>query len=159
MKGDPKIIAGLQEMINLELALCLQYMLDWKNVKRCGLKIARGLYCLHEQSEEYAQKLITRLLFLDATPQSSPSAAKAHANVADIITDAIAAETAIVARYSELTKLALDAGDVSNMHLFQHLSKWHREGDKEHRGHLMWLQKQGWQLKEFGETDYEEVKA
>jgi bacterioferritin (cytochrome b1) len=159
MKGDPKVMAGLQESIDLELSLCLQYMLDWRNVKRCGLSIKKGLYKLHEQSEKHAQSLISRLLFLDGVPLSAPAQAKTHIDIGDILSDATAAEMAIVARYAELARQAFDAGDMSNFHLYQHLAKWHREGDKKFIGHLAWLQKQNWQLKEFGETDYEEVKA
>ena len=159
MKSTSVIATGLQEAINLELSLSLQYTLDARNLKRYGLKIAKGFGCLAGQSRDFAKQLTSRLLFLEGEPGFAPQPAKTHANVSDIIGDAVKAETAIVARYSALAKRAFDEGDMSNFHYYQHLAKWHREGDGKFKGHLAWLQKQEWQLGEFGETDYEEVKA
>jgi bacterioferritin (cytochrome b1) len=159
MKGDPKVLAGLQEAINLEMTLMLQYLLDQRNVKRFGLSIADGLKTLHEQCEDYAKDLASAMLFLDGTPAFAPKPAATHATVTSIQTDAMAAEQALVARYSVLCKEAYDAGEIDVFHLYQHLIKWHRRGGNGNEGHLAWLQKQDWQLAEFGEKDYEAVKA
>ena len=99
------------------------------------------------------------MLFFDGAPQFVPKPATTHKTVTDIQADAIAAETAIVARYSALCKEAYEAGEMDVFHLYQHLIKWHRRGGNGNEGHLAWLQKQNWQLQEFGEKDYEAVKA
>jgi bacterioferritin (cytochrome b1) len=159
MKAPPQVLAGVQEAINLELSLALQYLLDQRNVKRFGLSIADGLKALHEQCESYAKDLASLVLFLDGAPQFGPKPAVTHKTVTEIQTDAIAAETALVARYTALCKEAYEAGEIDVFHLYQHLVKWHRRGGNGNEGHLAWLQKQNWQLLEFGEKDYEAVKA
>jgi len=160
MKGNEKVMAGLQEAINLEASLMLQYLLDQRNVKRFGLSIASGLKKLHEQCEGYMKDIASALLFFDGgAPAFAPKPAATHPTVAAIQTDAIAAEQAVVARYAELCREAFDAGEMDIFHLYQHLTKWHRRGGNGNEGHLAWLQKQNWQLVEFGEKDYEEVKA
>ena len=159
MKAPPQVLAGLQEAADAELSLSLQYLLDQRNVKRFGLSIADGLKTLHEQCESYAKDLASAMLFFEGAPQFVPKPATTHKTVADIQTDAIAAETAIVSRYSALCKEAYEAGEMDIFHLYQHLIKWHRRGGNGNEGHLAWLQKQNWQLVEFGEKDYEAVKA
>ena len=159
MKAPPQVLAGLQDAANLEMSQSLQYLLDQRNVKRFGLSIADGLKTLHEQCESYAKDLASAILFLDGAPEFAPKSATTHKTIAEIQTDAIAAETAIVSRYSALCKEAYEAGEMDIFHLYQHLIKWHRRGGNGNEGHLAWLQKQNWQLVEFGEKDYEAVKA
>ena len=159
MKGDPQVMAGLQEAINLEASLTLQYFLDQRNAKRYGLDIADGLKELSEQSQDHTKHLTSRLLFLDGAPEIAAQPAKSHATVTEILTNALASETAIVARYSSLCKAAYEAGDMEIFHFYQHLAKWHRLGDDKFKGHIAWLQKQLWQLGEFGEKDYEATKV
>lgn len=159
MKAPPQVLAGLQEACDLEMSQSLQYLLDQRNVKRFGLSIADGLKTLHEQCESYAKDLASAILFLEGAPQFAPRPATTHKTVTEIQTDAIAAETAIVERYSALCKEAYEAGEMDVFHLYQHFIKWHRRGGNGNEGHLAWLQKQSWQLKEFGEPAYEAVKA
>ena len=48
---------------------------------------------------------------------------------------------------------------MSNFHFYQHLMKWHREGDGKFKGHVAWLQKQLYQLKKLGDNDYIAINA
>ena len=48
---------------------------------------------------------------------------------------------------------------MSNFHFYQHLVKWHREGDDKFKGHVAWLQKQLYQLNKLGENGYLAVNA
>ena len=159
MKGNAKVMAGLQEAIDLELSLSLQYLLDQCNVQRYGLSIADGLKVLSDQSKDYVGQLTGALLFFEGAPGFNAKPAATHKTVTDIETEAVANETAIVVRYSALCKEAYEAGEMDIFHLYQHLTKWHRRGGNGYEGHLSWLQKQRWQLQEFGEKDYEAVKA
>ena len=154
MKGDPKVIAALQEAITLELAQALQYKLDYLDSGRLGLDIADALKTRHEQCEEWADSIAGRLLFLEGAPIYSAQPVKTHDSVPDIISGHIAAETAIVERYAALTVVCWEAGDMDNFHYFQHLSKWHRQGGNDFHGHLSWLQKQQWQLNTLGTNNY-----
>ena len=159
MRGNANVMAALQEAINLEGSLALQYLLDARNVKRYGLKLAKGLKVLHEQCETFGKHLTDRLLFLEGEPRVELAAATTQETVTAIINTAIARETALIARYNAIVKICYDAGDMSNFHFFQHLVRWHSEGDRAKRGHLDWLEKQAWQIKEWGESDYEQTKA
>ena len=76
-----------------------------------------------------------------------------------MLNGAFDAEQAAVARFADLCKQCYEAGDMSNFHFYQHLSKWHREGDDKFKGHVAWLQKQLYQLKKLGENDYIAVSA
>ena len=48
MKAPPQVSAALQESIDIEATLALQYLLDQRDVKRLGLNLADGLKQLHE---------------------------------------------------------------------------------------------------------------
>jgi bacterioferritin (cytochrome b1) len=159
MKGNPTVMAGLSESINLEASMMLQYLLDQRDVKRLGLDLADGLKQLHDQCEDHMKNLVSRLLFLEGAPTIEPKPAATHDSVTEILNDAFAAEQAAVARFTDLCKECYEAGDMSNFHLFQHLIKWHREGDDKFKGHIAWLQKQLYQLKKLGENDYLAVNA
>jgi bacterioferritin (cytochrome b1) len=159
MKGNPQVIAGLQEAANLEASLMLQYLLDQRDTKRLGLDLADGLKELYDQCEDHMKHLVSRVLFLEGAPTIEPKSAATHDSVSDILNDAFAAEQAAVARFTDLCKQCYEAGDMSNFHFYQHLAKWHREGDDKFKGHIAWLQKQLYQLKKLGENDYLAVNA
>lgn len=159
MKGSPPVLEGLGEALNIEASLMLQYLLDQRDVKRLGLDLADGLKQLHEQCEDHMKHLASRLLFLEGAPTIEPKPAATHDSVADILNDAFAAEQAAIARFSDLCKQCYEAGDMSNFHFYQHLVKWHREGDDKFKGHVAWLQKQLYQLKKLGENDFIAVNA
>ena len=159
MKGPPEVLAGLQEAVQIEATLMLQYLLDHRDAKRLGLALADGLKDLHDQAEDHMKCLVSRLLFLEGAPTIAPQPAATHDSVTDILNSAFAAEQSAVARFTELCKQAYDNGDMSNFHFLQHLIKWHREGDDKFKGHIAWLQKQLYQLKKLGEGDYIAVNA
>jgi bacterioferritin (cytochrome b1) len=159
MKGNPQVIAGLQESANIEGSMMLQYLLDQRDAKRLGLALADGLKQLKEQCEDHMKCLVSRLLFLEGAPTIEPKPAATHDSVTEILNDAFAAEQAAIARFTDLCKQCYDAGDMSNFHFLQHLVKWHREGDDKFKGHVAWLQKQLYQLKKLGENDFLAVNA
>jgi bacterioferritin (cytochrome b1) len=121
--------------------------------------IADGLKQLKEQCDDHMKCLVSRLLFLEGAPTIEPKPAATHDSVTEILNDAFAAEQVAIARFTDLCKQCYDAGDMSNFHFYQHLVKWHREGDDKFKGHVAWLQKQLYQLKKLGENDYIAVNA
>ncbi len=48
MKAAPQVLTALQESVDIEASLALQYLLDQRDVKRLGLDLASGLKQLHE---------------------------------------------------------------------------------------------------------------
>ena len=159
MKGNPQVIDGLQEAANMEGSMMLQYLLDQRDAKRLGLDVADGLKQMKEQCEDHMKCLVSRALFLEGAPTIELKPAATHDSATEILNDAFATEQAAIARFTDLCKQCYDAGDMSNFHFYQHLVKWHREGDDKFKGHVAWLQKQLYQLKKLGENDYIAVNA
>lgn len=154
MQGTPLAMAGLQDAINLEISLSLQYALFRDDCKRFGLSIAEGWQDLHEQCESFAQQLTSRLLFLEGEPKLTPAPAGPLDDVAQMLAAANQAELALLAKYTGICRQCWEEGDLDNFHFFQHLAKWHRQGGNDYKGHLSWIQMQAWQLKNTGETGY-----
>jgi bacterioferritin (cytochrome b1) len=162
MEGNPDVKDGLQQLVAALLSLMCQYLLDAINLKRLGLSIGDGLDQLAGQCATDVRDLLKWLYFLEAQP--ALGTAKSHATVTQILSDATVAETAFVAAVNQLADAALEAGEMAVFHGLQHLAKFHTIGGDvvgatDRAGHIAWLQKQSWQLREFGEQDYEAVKA
>ena len=162
MQGDSNVKDGLQRLASALDDLMCQYMLDAINTKRLGLDVAEGLDKLCDQCTSDLKDLVKWLYFLEGQPQIGT--AQSHATVGQILGDATAAEIAFVATVTELAGNALETGELAVFHGLQHLVKFHTigggvVGSTDRTGHLAWLQKQNWQLREFGEKEYEETKV
>jgi len=154
MEGSEKVKVLLQAAINAEAQLYGIYKLYYLDAKRFGLGIAEGWHKIHQQSEDFQDQLICRLLFLEGDPELAPVTTTTEEDVLSALHKAQEAETAIVAQYAAATKACWDEGDISNFHFFQHLSKWHREGDDKYVGHLKWIQRQLWAISQVELSDY-----
>ena len=95
MKGNPQVIAGLQEAANMEGSMMLQYLLDQRDVKRLGLDLADGLKQLKEQCEDHMKCLVSRVLFLEGAPTIELKPAATHDSVTEILNDAFPAPAAV----------------------------------------------------------------
>jgi len=162
MQGDAGVRDGLQRLAASLLDLGCQYMLDAINTKRLGLSIADGLDQLAGQCFSDAKDLVRWIYFLDGQP--TMGSARSRPTVSQIVGDSLAAEGVFLNAVNQLAEQARVAGDMSVFHGLQHLAKWHSIGGgvlgaTDRTGHIAWLQKQDWQLREFGEKDYEETKV
>ena len=74
MKGDPKIIDMLQEVLKAELTAINQYFLHAEMCENWGYE-ALAKHTRKESIEEmrHAEKLMERILYLDGTPTMSPA--------------------------------------------------------------------------------------
>ena len=72
MKGDPKVIAVLQQVLKAELTAINQYFLHAEMCENWGYYKLAGL-AKKESIEEmgHAEVLIERILYLDGTPNMS----------------------------------------------------------------------------------------
>lgn len=164
MQGNTEVKAGLEQLINALCCLMAQYMLDAINMKRLGLSIGGDLCALRDQCEEDMTDFIRWLYFYEGSPEiGMTQPAKSHTAVPDIINDAGLAETAFVQLAAQVAKTCVANSDFAVLHAVEHAIKFHTIGaalgSTARMGHLAWLQKQGWQLKEFGQVDYEETKV
>ena len=157
MKGNPKVIAAIQNQIPLELALSAQYHLDASTLKNLGLcKLPRKIAALGEDCEEYVKKLSDRLLFSIPTGIAVSMAAQTADGLTAMFQAALDAEAEIVTAYNSAAVTALEAKDDNTRNLFEHLIKFHEQSNAGKRGgnHIDWLQRKLAQIGEYGEVPF-----
>lgn len=149
MKGNPKVIAALNEALREELLAINQYFLhaelceNWKYDK-----LSRHIKKESIDEMKHAEALIERILFLDGIPNlTEPMTLKIGDNVKSQLEADLALEIDAVAMYNRFVGLARDEGDNGSRELFERLLK-----DEE--GHVDWLEAQVHQIKELGYERY-----
>ena len=149
MKGNPKVIAMLNEALHEELVAISQYFLhaemceNWHYFKLGGFIKKQSI-----DEMRHAEKIIERLLFLDGIPNLSGGLElKIGATVRDQLNNDLKLEIAAVAMYNKAVEVARAAGDNVSRELFETLVK-----DEE--THVDWLEAQMHQIKEVGYERY-----
>lgn len=149
MKGNPKVIAALQQALHEELTAINQYFLhaemceNWRYSKL-------GSFIKKQSIDEmkHAEELIERILFLDATPNlTEPMKLSVGKNVRTQLDADLALEVSAVKLYNDAVATARDAGDNASRELFERLLK-----DEER--HVDWLEAQLHQIEEIGYERY-----
>ncbi|MBD3309408.1 bacterioferritin [candidate division KSB3 bacterium] len=149
MKGNPKVIEKLNDLLADELTAINQYMVhaemceDW------------GYGRLHEVAEKrsidemkHAEKLIARILFLEGKPiVSELKKIRIGADVEAQHNNDCAAEEDAIKAYNEGIKLAADLGDNGSKDLLESIL-----GDEE--AHIDWLEAQIGQIEQIGIQHY-----
>jgi bacterioferritin len=149
MKGNPKVIAALNEALKEELTAINQYFLHAEMCENWHYK-KLGDHIRKESIAEmkHAESLIERILFLDGTPNlTEPMQLTVGSNVQAQIQSDLNLEIAAVAMYNRLVNLAREEGDNASRELFERLLR-----DEE--GHVDWLEAQVHQIKEMGYERY-----
>jgi bacterioferritin len=148
MKGDPKVIAGLQAALAQEATLQLQYQADARQLKSMGLDGLASKVCgFGTDSKCFLKKLMRRLLLFRSPIGYSPDAVVDRSDITELLSGELALEMAIVNPYEQQIQVAQKAFDDTTRNLYEHLLKWHQE-------HVEWIEKQQAQLDKVGETDY-----
>src|SRR6476659_428219 len=147
MKGNPKVIAALNEALKEELTAINQYFL---HAEMCeNWKYTRLADYIKKQSIDemkHAEVLIERILFLDATPNMTElMQLSIGQNVKEQIESDLKLEISAVAQYNAAIRTARDEGDNASRELFERLLKDEEE-------HVDWLEAQ---LHQIGEIGYE----
>jgi bacterioferritin len=148
MRGNVDVIAQLNHALKEELTAINQYFLHAEMCHSWGYH-KLGAFIKKQSIDEmkHAEKLIERLLFLDATPQMNYMELNVGGNVrAQLEADHKLEENA-VAMYNNAIKVSRDAGDDVSRELFSFLLK-----DEEL--HVDWLEAQLHQIKEIGYERY-----
>jgi bacterioferritin len=148
MRGNPDVIAQLNQALREELTAINQYFLHAEMCHDWGYH-RLGDYIKKQSIDEmkHAEKLIERLLFLDATPKMEPMELSVGHNVKAQLEADLALEEGAVAMYNKSIQVARDAGDDASRELFTLLLK-----DEE--SHVDWLEAQLHQIKEMGYERY-----
>jgi bacterioferritin len=149
MKGNAKVIAKLQEALKEELTAINQYFLhaemceNWRYSKL-------GDFIKKQSIDEmkHAEKIIERMLFLDAMPNMSElMTLHVGQNVRAQLENDLKLEVGAVRMYNEAVKVSQEEGDNASRELFEILLKDEEE-------HVDWLEAQLHQISEMGYERY-----
>jgi bacterioferritin len=149
MKGNPKVIASLNEALKEELTAISQYFLHAEMCENWHYD-RLGSFIKKQSIDEmkHAEMLIERILFLDGTPTMTDGLQLSIGkNVREQIESDLKLEIGAVAQYNAAVQLARDEGDNASRELFERLLK-----DEEQ--HVDWLEAQVHQIKEMGYERY-----
>lgn len=148
MRGNAEVIAQLNQALKEELTAINQYFLHAEMCHNWGYHRI-GAYIKKQSIDEmkHAEKIIERLLFLDATPQMNYMELNVGGNVKTQLEADLKLEENAVAMYNNAIKVSRDAGDDVSRELFSLLLKDEEE-------HVDWLEMQLHQIKEIGYERY-----
>jgi bacterioferritin len=149
MKGDPKVIDYLQEVLTGELTAINQYflhaeMMDNWGYKRLAAKTRR------ESIEEmqHAEKLLERMLYLDGSPNmKNLFQLRIGQSVKEQIENDLQVEYDAVPRLNKAINAAVEAGDNGSRDLFETILKDEEE-------HVDYLEAQLHMIEEMGYENY-----
>jgi bacterioferritin len=149
MKGNPKVIAALNEALKEELTAISQYFLHAEMCENWHYD-RLGSFIKKQSIDEmkHAEMLIERILFLDGTPTMTDGLQLSIGkNVREQIESDLKLEIGAVAQYNAAVQLAREEGDNASREIFERLLK-----DEEQ--HVDWLEAQVHQIKEMGYERY-----
>jgi bacterioferritin len=149
MKGNPKVIASLNEALKEELTAINQYFLHAEMCENWHYD-RLGDYIKKQSIDEmkHAEALIERILFLDGTPNlTEPMQLNIGSNVKDQLKSDLKLEIEAVAMYNRFVQIARDEADNASRELFERLLKDEEE-------HVDWLEAQVYQIGEIGYERY-----
>ena len=148
MRGNDQVIAQLNHALKEELTAINQYFLHAEMCHNWGYH-KLGDYIKKQSIDEmkHAEKLIERILFLDATPKMEYLELSIGGDVKTQLTADYKLELNAVEMYNNAVKIARDNNDDTSRELFALLLKDEEE-------HVDWLEAQLHQIKEMGYERY-----
>lgn len=149
MKGDPKVIAVLSEVLKAELTAINQYFLHAEMCENWGYqKMAKVTRKESIEEMTHAEKLMERILLLDGTPNMSDYfKINIGANMKDQLKNDLDLEYKAVKRLNDGIKTCVAAGDNGSRELLEKILT-----DEEH--HIDWLEGQLHAIDEMGYENY-----
>lgn len=149
MKGDPRIIDMLNEVLTGELTAINQYFLHGKMCLNWGYDhLGKKIYEESIDEMKHAQKLVERILFLDGLPNLQKLDKLAiGTSVIEILKNDLAFELGTVPRLNKGIQLARDAADNGSEELLTEILV---ESEK----HVDWLESQLELVKQVGDANY-----
>ena len=149
MKGNPKVLAYLQEVLKAELTAINQYFLHAEMLNNWGYKRLYK-YTRKESIEEmvHAEKVMERMLFLDGAPNMSELfGLRIGQNVKDQFKNDLALEMEALPRLNKAIAVATEVGDNGSRELFEEILVDEEE-------HVDWLEAQLQMIEEMGIQNY-----
>lgn len=149
MKGNPQVLAYLQEVLKAELTAINQYFLHAEMLNNWGYKRLYK-YTRKESIEEmvHAEKVLERMLYLDGSPNMSELfGLRIGQNVKDQFKNDLALELEAVPRLNKAIAVATEVGDNGSRELFEEILVDEEE-------HIDWLEAQLHMIEEMGIQNY-----
>jgi bacterioferritin len=149
MKGDPRIIDLLNEILTGELTAISQYFLHAKMCLNWGYEyLGKKIYEESIDEMKHADKLVERVLFLDGLPNLQKlNKLSVGQNVIEILKSDLALESGTVPRLNKGVQLCRDIGDNGSEELLMYILV---ESEK----HVDWLESQLELVQQVGEAHY-----
>ncbi len=149
MKGNPKVIAALNEALREELTAINQYFLHAEMTANWHYdRLHKLVKELSIVEMKHAEHLIERILFLDGTPNMTElMPVKIGANVKQQIENDLSLELDAVQLYNRSIQTARETGDNGSRELFERILKDEEE-------HVDWFEAQLHQINEVGIDRY-----
>jgi bacterioferritin len=149
MKGDPRVIDALNDVLTNELTAINQYFLHAKMCLNWGYAyLGKKIYKESMDEMKHAERLVDRVLFLEGLPNLQKLGKLAiGTSVVEILKSDLAFESATVPRLNAAIQLCRDAGDNGSEELLTRILV-----DSE--SHVDWLEQQQDLLTQVGEAHY-----
>jgi bacterioferritin len=149
MKGNPKVVQALNDVLAAELVGINQYFLHSKMCRNWGYhRIADAIY--HESISEmkHASELTERILFLEGVPNLQRLG---KVRIGETVPEQLALDRALevdaIKRLNEGVALAAELGDNASRHLLEDILK-------SEESHLDWIETQIGLVSALGEKAY-----
>jgi len=149
MKGDPRVLDLLNEVLSGELTAVSQYFLHAKMCLNWGYEyLGKKIYAESIDEMKHSDKLVERILFLDGLPNLQKLGKLAIGqSVIEILNSDLALESQTVPRLNKHIQTCRDLGDNGSEELLSRILV-----DSE--GHVDWLESQLELVKQMGEAAY-----
>jgi bacterioferritin len=149
MKGDPRIVDMLNEVLTGELTAINQYFLHARMCMNWGYAhLGKKIYEESIDEMKHADKLVERVLFLDGLPNLQKLDTLAiGTTVIEILESDLALELGTVTRLNRGIQLSRDAGDNGSEDLLSRILVDSEE-------HVDWLESQLELVKQLGAPHY-----
>lgn len=149
MRGQPKLIEALNELLTAELTAINQYYIHYKMCENWGYKrIAAKKREEAMEEMHHADEVIERILFLDGIPNMQRmNPVKVGENVVEQHELDLALELEAVQRLNSFVALARDLGDNATKALFEKILRDEEEA-------IDWLETQFSLIRDLGKERY-----
>lgn len=149
MKGDPKVIKVLNDVLRKELTGINQYFVHAKMCKNWGYEVLYEVNWKESLDEmKHAELIVERILFLEGVPNlSGYDKILVGATVKQQLENDLGLEQAALGVLKPGIKTCLEAGDDATRELLEHIVV-----DEEH--HVDWIEAQLHKIEEVGYQNY-----
>jgi bacterioferritin len=149
VKGDPKVIDLLNEVLTGELTTINQYFLHGRMCKNWGYeRLGHKIYLESIDEMKHADRLIERVLFLEGLPNVQKlNKISIGTSVPEILKSDLAAEMVAVPLLNRCIQICRDQGDNGSETLLKDILVSEEE-------HVDWLEAQLELIKQVGDAQY-----